>query len=116
MKTISLDQHACLGWAANISGQIRPLGLYENYEKSVEYFYLMPRITIMRASIALGKSFFSLQTQQNPLLPVFEGAKPLILKAFGDGNMVRLRVLGDAVECRLQTFCLCVAGKAMQPL
>lgn len=83
-----LPPHACAGLAADIAGHIRPLGLYDDYNKSAEYFYIMPKAIVMRASIALGRSYFSLQAQQNPLLPVFEGLKLVVEKAYADGNMV----------------------------
>lgn len=72
----------------DVAGQIRPLGVYDNLQKSAEYWYIMPRVLIFRSAISLGISVFSRITQKDPLLPVLDGVKTQTSRVHADGNMV----------------------------
>lgn len=82
----------CAEVSEDVKGQILPLGMYKNLLKTVEYFFIMPQTTAMRAAIVSGQSVFSLRTHKNPMLPVYASCKLEIPEAFADGNMVSSKI------------------------
>lgn len=92
--------------AANVRGQIVPLGLYDNFERSVEYFYIMPRIIRFRTAIVGKMSWFNLITSPDPASAIVaDGVKLELSEAFVDGNTVRRTHMPSACAC-IQCACM----------
>lgn len=102
------------GWAPEIRGQISPLGKYDDYTKSSEYFFNMPTITALRGSFARGGFPYAGDqtsptelccTEHTPEASYLTPGKVVITRMSTGGNMVRCalylkaEVAGDQAVC-----------------